>query len=340
MRVLNLFLCISGFVVLSISCVLIAQESNYNDMLSKQDSSNDETVLLVSDICDLLQQGYSPDEVIRMLGDKYEHTDGIQNFVKYVQDVLVKQKSKDVVINIISKDREADKYFARKNFWSNIKNFIFILKTIVVLVICYLIYEFIEPLRRFIKKLIEMVWRYFRPPGGSFDLMEIKVMEESTDKSQKDDQFIGSNQSSSDSEIKTSETQTIENTKPVPERNAALADEKYRLVNDPLVVNIHIPRLDNGLAYDIAKQVEFIKSLNIDPNAQHFDYYMSQFELWNLMGKNFTDGPVLDVEVVHDEIFIRELDPGKPWTAKMSTDVQIEWAQEKGMKINLPPTDT
>jgi hypothetical protein len=96
--------------------------------------SHDDIILCAENICELLLHGGLRDDCT------------IEKYVTYMSpDVPDKQYTREPVINVIVNNEEMEKFYAQKNFWSTIKNGIFVLKSLValaiVLVILYLLYR-------------------------------------------------------------------------------------------------------------------------------------------------------------------------------------------------------
>lgn len=144
--------------IIGIMCFIVADNNYLRAQNAKEGISitstneNDLIKVLVENICDLLQQGHSPDEIAALFNDDPENLHLIQIFVDKIHQLLNEYQSKEIVINIILHNKESESF--RKKF----KNYYFVLKVIftigLIIALSYTAYHFKDWLSDMLSNLL------------------------------------------------------------------------------------------------------------------------------------------------------------------------------------------
>lgn len=113
MNVRSLFFCIACCITLNNHRPLLACDNVENVASMPANCVNGNLIELANNICDLLMHGHLSDEVIAMFNDNQKYPYDIEKLVMHIQDLLKKQHSKGVIINIIEDNKEAKEYYAQ-----------------------------------------------------------------------------------------------------------------------------------------------------------------------------------------------------------------------------------
>jgi hypothetical protein len=130
----------------------------------KEDMTN-EMAVLTKNIYELLLCGQTPDEITALFADNKEHVNTIQKLAVRMADLQNKQYSKGVPINLTINNKEEEKYYAKKNFWTTIENLCFVLKVIAIIVIIIMLYQYLRSSKilkyiTYIFNWIAFIYRY------------------------------------------------------------------------------------------------------------------------------------------------------------------------------------
>ncbi len=141
-----LFFCFACFIALSNHSPLLAQDTGENIASIPKKMGTDEFKALVENIYDLLLQGHSADDIVKILETEKAGPYNIKKLVAHIYDLLNKQNSQNTIINIIVNNNGSKEYRARTNFLNILTNpatFYLALKIIAiilaVIVTCYVL---------------------------------------------------------------------------------------------------------------------------------------------------------------------------------------------------------
>jgi len=278
MNLYHVFFYLTCFIALNNYSFLFAHDG---DKSSKTQACVDRKItMLIDNICDLLLHGYSTDEVIKILADNQKHQYDTQKLVTLIHFLLNKKHSKNIILNILVNNENFKKFYAQKNFWTQVKNCYFVLKIIVILAIIIIVAYLLS--------------HYFDLPGlfcsNSLSASDNK-QEFNEDKSSSCKQPQAHD---SDPECRSESSQPSENQEEQnldvamqvqqitqqPDQSTPIETEQKRYQQDMqpnskqtnpfgLAPLLHI--YDHELYMELKQQIEHAKRIGLEPSAIQFD---------------------------------------------------------------------
>lgn len=118
---------------------------------------NDLVTLLTETVYELLEQGYTIDQIAlhleKLSHQQDQYSPEIQTLITTIAHLFAQQHAKNDVINIIVQNEEAEKFYAQANFRAKVKNYYFMVKSVIILciilIICYFINRYFYKLNWF-----------------------------------------------------------------------------------------------------------------------------------------------------------------------------------------------
>lgn len=137
MKLSHLLFCLIYFITLNNQKSLLAHDN-------KELNNLDDLVMLADNIYELLLQGNSPDDIVEMFNDHTQYPYDIKKITTLIANLVSNQNSKGVILSFIENNKDAKKYYERKNFNSKIKNCYLILKIALIIIAIVVIYYLIS----------------------------------------------------------------------------------------------------------------------------------------------------------------------------------------------------